>query len=386
MGKDRPTLSQAEKKRLAEEKQAEKQTAMAAEREARKAQLQQRHLAHTPPWVTSAVAQLESLKERLQTDGEIDDEIIERCGYHAQMLGELSKALEKQRLTPDALADVKDYVVDFLLETPCGPEDIVERLTQGGDDGLYEIAPDVGNDEPTAAVLQVPEAPLPSAEKAKLSELRSAGGSGAAEQESGGRTIQTHSSYVPGLKDLCRRLEKLAEVKVVHPGAISTVDAHTEAFEMKLQRAGEGVASQKFKFAARTGRQVQDVTIVLKPGLALDDDAVRTLVDDAMQQPRTQAPSSYDDLPGEGRLNQTAAEMREQQNQQAQGKHKEKHDAKVKAEAEKKRAAIKEEKKKKFQASGASRQKGFDLDAAAEDWTAQEVGEKAKGRAWKLPK
>ena len=57
---------------------------------------------------------------------------------------------------------------------------------------------------------------------------------------------------MPGLKDLCRRLEKLAEVKVVHPGPISSVSAHTEAFEMKLQRADEGVDSQKFKFGART--------------------------------------------------------------------------------------------------------------------------------------
>ena len=101
MGKDGPTLSQAEKKRLAEEKQAEKKATMAAEREARKEQLQQRHLAHTPPWLTNAVAQLESQKERLQTDGGVDDEIIARCEYHLQMLGELSKALEKKRLAAE---------------------------------------------------------------------------------------------------------------------------------------------------------------------------------------------------------------------------------------------------------------------------------------------
>ena len=300
MGKERPTLSQAEKKRLAEEKQAEKKAAMTAEREARKEQLQQRHLAHTPPWLTNAVAQLESQKERLQTDGGVDDEIIERCEYHVQMLGELSKALEKKRLAVDALVDVAPYINDFLLEAPCEPQDLAERLAQGGDDGLYDIVSNVRKDEPTAAVLQVQEAPLPSAEKAKLPELRPASERDAAAEEPGGRTIHTHSSYVPGLKDLCRRLEKLAEVKVVHPGAISSVSAHAEAFEMKLQRADEGVDSQKFKFAARTGHQVQDLTIVLKSGLTLDDDAVRSLVDNAMQQPRTQASSSYDALPGEG--------------------------------------------------------------------------------------
>ena len=383
MGKERPTLSQAEKKRLAEEKQAEKKAAMTAEREARKEQLQQRHLAHTPPWLTNAVAQLESQKERLQTDGGVDDEIIERCEYHVQMLGELSKALEKKRLAVDALVDVAPYINDFLLEAPCEPQDLAERLAQGGDDGLYDIVSNVRKDEPTAAVLQVQEAPLPSAEKAKLPELRPASERAAAAEEPGGRTIHTHSSYVPRLKDLCRRLEKLAEVKVVHPGAISSVSAHAEAFEMKLQRADEGVDSQKFKFAARTGHQVQDLTIVLKSGLTLDDDAVRSLVDNAMQQPRTQASSSYDALPGEGRLNQTAAEVQAQQTQQAQGKQKEKHVAKVSADAERKRAAIKAEKKKKMQSSGAVRQKGFDMDAAAEDWTAQEVGERAKGRAWK---
>jgi len=383
MGKERPTLSQAEKKRLAEEKQAEKKAAMTAEREARKEQLQQRHLAHTPPWLTNAVAQLESQKERLQTDGGVDDEIIERCEYHVQMLGELSKALEKKRLAVDALVDVASYINDFLLEAPCEPQDLAERLAQGGDDGLYDIVSNIRKDEPTAAVLQVQEAPLPSAEKAKLSELCPASERDAAAEEPGGRTIHTHSSYVPGLKDLCRRLEKLAEVKVVHPGAISSVSAHAEAFEMKLQRADEGVDSQKFKFAARTGHQVQDLTIVLKSGLTLDDDAVRSLVDNAMQQPRTQASSSYDALPGEGRLNQTAAEVQAQQTQQAQGKQKEKHVAKVSADAERKRAAIKAEKKKKMQSSGAVRQKGFDMDAAAEDWTAQEVGERAKGRAWK---
>lgn len=383
MGKERPTLSQAEKKRLAEEKQAEKKAAMAAEREARKVQLQQRHLAHTPPWLTNAVAQLESKKECLQTDGGVDDEIIERCEHHLQMLGELSKALEKKRLAEDALADVKDYVLDFLLEAPCEPQDLAERLAQGGDDGLYDIVSNIRKDEPTAAVLQVQEAPLPSAEKAKLPELRPASERDAAAEEPGGRTIHTHSSYVPGLKDLCRRLEKLAEVKVVHPGAISSVSAHAEAFEMKLQRADEGVGSQKFKFAARTGHQVQDLTIVLKSGLTLDDDAVRSLVDNAMQQPCTQASSSYDALPGEGRLNQTAAEVQAQQQQHQQRKLKEKHDAKVSGDAERKRAAIKAEKKKKLQSSGAVRQKGFDMDVAAEDWTAQEVGERSKGRAWK---
>ena len=383
MGKERPTLSQAEKKRLAEEKQAEKKAAMAAEREARKGQLQQRHLAHTPPWLTNAVAQLESKKECLQTDGGVDDEIIERCEHHLQMLGELSKALEKKRLAEDALADVKDYVLDFLLEAPCEPQDLAERLAQGGDDGLYDIVSNIRKDEPTAAVLLVQEAPLPSAEKAKLPELRPASERDAAAEEPGGRTIHTHSSYVPGLKDLCRRLEKLAEVKVVHPGAISSVSAHAEAFEMKLQRADEGVGSQKFKFAARTGHQVQDLTIVLKSGLTLDDDAVRSLVDNAMQQPCTQASSSYDALPGEGRLNQTAAEVQAQQQQHQQRKLKEKHDAKVSGDAERKRAAIKAEKKKKLQSSGAVRQKGFDMDVAAEDWTAQEVGERSKGRAWK---
>ena len=174
MGKERPTLSQAEKKRLAEEKQAEKKAAMTAEREARKEQLQQRHLAHTPPWLTNAVAQLESQKERLQTDGGVDDEIIERCEYHVQMLGELSKALEKKRLAVDALVDVASYINDFLLEAPCEPQDLAERLAQGGDDGLYDIVSNVRKDEPTAAVLQVQEAPLPSAEKAKLPELRPA--------------------------------------------------------------------------------------------------------------------------------------------------------------------------------------------------------------------
>ena len=103
---------------------------------------------------------------------------------------------------------------------------------------------------------------------------------------------------------------------------------------------------------------MQDLTIVLKSGLTLDDDAVRSLVDNAMQQPRTQALSSYDALPGEGRLNQTAAEVQAQQTQQAQGKQKEKHVAKVSADAERKRAAIKAEKKKKMQSSGAARQKG----------------------------
>ena len=161
MGKERPTLSQAERKRLAEEKQAEKKAAMAAQREARKEQLQQRHLTHTPPWLTNAVAQLESQKECLQTDGEVDDEIIKRCEHHVQMLGELSNALEKKRLAADALADVKDYVLDFLLEAPCEPQDLAERLAQGGDDGLYDIVSNIRKDEPTAAVLQVQEAPLP---------------------------------------------------------------------------------------------------------------------------------------------------------------------------------------------------------------------------------
>ena len=44
------------------------------------------------------------------------------------MLGELSKALEKKRLAVDALVDVAPYINDFLLEAPCEPQDLAERL------------------------------------------------------------------------------------------------------------------------------------------------------------------------------------------------------------------------------------------------------------------
>ena len=155
MGKERPTLSQAEKKRLAEEKQAEKKAAMTAEREARKEQLQHAASRTSPPWLTNAAASREP--EGAPADRRRGRRRDHRTLRVPRANAGVSKALEKR--LQDA-AGRRTYINDFLLEAPCELQ-TSQSDWRRGDDGLYDIVSNIRKDEPTAAVLQVQEAPLP---------------------------------------------------------------------------------------------------------------------------------------------------------------------------------------------------------------------------------
>ena len=279
----------------------------------------------------------------------------------------------------------------------------------------------------------VAAAVLPTAERSRMPDIGSQLEAGAqstahAQEETGhGRTVMNHSTHCEGLLAVMRRLEKNAQVKTVVPGALHQVDAHVEKFQLQMQRepvaaragqpgrggrgwveppdghgrgrgrgqpgrGGRGwieaphadeVDSGKIKLVARKGKTAQDVTIVLKHGLKLDFYEIHQLIDDAVEPPRAEEPSSsYDELPGEGRLNMSGAEARERQRAKVAEKSKEK-DEQAKARArEKEKEMVVAEKAKKLQSSGAAREKNLSIASHAKNWAEVETGETSGGKSW----
>jgi hypothetical protein len=172
-------------------------------------------------------------------------------------------------------------------------------------------------------------------------------------------------------------------VSVVNPGKIAT-KAHVEGFSLRVQRDLEDNLEDaaKFKLVARSGTEMQEVVLVLKAGLRLELDEVQELVDNAVDRPRGESSTShaYDDLPGEGRLNKSGAEVKEQQSKQSKSKSKEKDDEMKAKQKEKKMEQLEAEKKKKLQSSGAARESGLSIDAHAKNWAEMESGEKSTGK------
>ena len=216
-----------------------------------------------------------------------------------------------------------------------------------------------------------------------------------------GRTVMNHSTHLPGLKVVMRRLEQSPIVKTIIPGKLSKGQAHAAELALRVQRdddgdgepssggassAVEALAADKVKIVARTGYSTQDLALVLKPGLRLSMADVEQVLRDAVDPPRAEASGSYDALPGEGRLNLSYEEVRARKSQANHEKSKAEHErARAAQKAADKEKLIKE-KAKKLAASGAAREAGVDSKAFvqthAQKWAEVESGEAHAGKYW----
>jgi hypothetical protein len=141
-GKERATLSQAEKQRLKDEKSAAKAAGQAEERTKRAEQHTQ--LKHTPDWLKDARDKFRDLIHRLEQDGTYGDTVVARCRFHEQELARLVQQLETEKISTDEVegAAFKENLLEYLLEAPCGPAEIAERLgdtSADEDETLYVI-------------------------------------------------------------------------------------------------------------------------------------------------------------------------------------------------------------------------------------------------------
>jgi len=75
------------------------------------------------------------------------------------------------------------------------------------------------------------------------------------------RVVQNHSSYCKGLKPVLIRLQKLLPGCTIMPGEISQGNNHCEEFELRFQRKTD---DNTYKFVARSGQTIQDVSISIK--------------------------------------------------------------------------------------------------------------------------
>ncbi len=75
-----------------------------------------------------------------------------------------------------------------------------------------------------------------------------------------GRLVVTHSTYINGLIDVLKSLEKIKGIKTISPGVLSRVKGHREKLNMKITREILG----GYKTIARKGRNAQEVFITTK--------------------------------------------------------------------------------------------------------------------------
>ena len=75
-----------------------------------------------------------------------------------------------------------------------------------------------------------------------------------------GRLVVTHSTYINGLIDVLKSLEKIKGIKTISPGVLSRVKGHREKLNMKITREILG----GYKTIARKGRDAQEVYITTK--------------------------------------------------------------------------------------------------------------------------
>ncbi len=75
-----------------------------------------------------------------------------------------------------------------------------------------------------------------------------------------GRLVVTHSTYINGLIDVLKSLEKIKGIKTISPGVLSRVKGHRENLNIKITREILG----GYKTIARKGRNAQEVFITTK--------------------------------------------------------------------------------------------------------------------------
>ena len=230
---------------------------------------------------------------------------------------------------------------------------------------------------------------LPTAEQSRPVEpsdsSHSAQQPAAAEQEhKPGRTVMNHSTHCDGLLPVLRRLEKAVEVKTCIPGKLHQGNANAEHFVLKLQRVEQALQGT-IKLVARNGKTAQDVALVLKPGIILEVADIERLIENAVSPAKEESASSsssYGDLPGEGRLNLSGAEVNAQTANANKEKHYKKHEKLVTAEKQREKEAIVKEKTKKLQSSAAAKEKGLSIKEHAGNWADLETGDRQAGKSF----
>ena len=92
-----------------------------------------------------------------------------------------------------------------------------------------------------------------------------------------GRVVVTHSTYIPGLLKVLRKLAAVEGVTTCTPAVISHGSAHAETFQLRittpLSRGGG------FKAIARKGRSSQEVFITTQLEKTVIQNAVRRILD-----------------------------------------------------------------------------------------------------------
>ncbi len=87
-----------------------------------------------------------------------------------------------------------------------------------------------------------------------------------------GRLVVTHSTYINGLIDVLKSLEKIKGIKTISPGVLSRVKGHKEKLNMKITREILG----GYKTIARKGRNAQEVYITTK----LSREELKTIINE----------------------------------------------------------------------------------------------------------
>ena len=117
-------------------------------------------------------------------------------------------------------------------------------------------------------------------------------------------------------------------------------------------------------------------------GLQLDRESVQKMIDDAVCPPRAEASTSYDALPGAGRLNLSGAEIADAESQKNKAKHKARHDEAQQKNKAREKEQLVQEKARKLKSSGAAREAGLNINDHAKNWAECETGEVKTGKSW----
>lgn len=92
-----------------------------------------------------------------------------------------------------------------------------------------------------------------------------------------GRVVRTHSTYIPGLLKVLRKLAAVEGITTCTPGVIRHGRANAQTFQLRITRPlpwGGG-----FKAVARKGRSSQEVFITTRLDKAVIQSAVQQILD-----------------------------------------------------------------------------------------------------------
>ena len=156
MGGEKPRLSQAEKKRIADEKKALKAKEMEQARIYAREQHQKASLA--PLWLVQAKASFQDWASTLEgqlVDGNASglvgvaqaEGLLQRCRYHEKQCANIIGRIDGNGLAPDG-ADSARELLEYLLELLSDAEGNVAEIESFDDDGAYE---EIKAEKPTDA-------------------------------------------------------------------------------------------------------------------------------------------------------------------------------------------------------------------------------------------